>query len=141
MRNTSKVSYRKVCFIVGGIAAVIILCGAVAIMLLNHPVQLRSDSAGIEFVTEAGQVTCIAVRGKFPYVQVNCPVENDYVQDPAGNVTEKICTYTMQAEPAFFGQSMTTMKLNIETSSEMTYTYILKFVDKDVKIVNGKVVE
>ena len=141
MRNTSKGPYRKVRFIVGSIAAVIILCGAVAIMLLNHPIQLRSDSAGIEFVTEAGQVTCVAVRGKFPYVQVNCPVENNYVQSPAGNVTERICTYTMQAEPAFFGQSMTTMKLNIETSNEMTYTYILKFADKDVKIVNGKVVE
>lgn len=56
-------------------------------------------------------------------------------------MTEKICTYTMQAEPAFFGQSMVTMNLNIETSNEMTCTYILKFADKDVKIVNGKVVE
>ena len=141
MRNTSKGPHRKVRFIAGGIAAAIILCGAVVIMLLNHPIQLHTDSAGIEFVTEAGQVTCAAVRGKFPYVQVNCPVENDYVQDPAGNVTEKFCTYMMQAEPAFFGQSMTTMKLIIETSNEMTYTYILKFADKDVKIVNGKVVE
>ena len=74
-------------------------------------------------------------------MQVNCPLENDYVQDPAGNVTEKIYTYTMQAEPAFFGQSMVTMNLSIETSNEMTCTYILKFADKDVKIVNGKVVE
>lgn len=141
MHNTSKDPHRKARFIVSGIAAVIILCGAAAIMLLNHPIQLRSDSAGIEFITEAGQVTCVAVRGKFPYVQVNCPVENDYIQDPAGNVTEKICTYTMQAEPAFLGQSMTAMKLNIETSDEITYSYILKFADKDVTIVNGKVVE
>ena len=141
MRDTPKDPHRKVFFIVGGIAAAIILCGAAAIMLLNHPIQLRSDSAGVEFVTEDGQITCVAVRGQFPYLQVNCPLENDYVQDPAGNVTEKIYTYTMQAEPAFFGQSMVTMNLSIETSNEMTCTYILKFADKDVKIVNGKVVE
>jgi hypothetical protein len=47
----------------------------------------------------------------------------------------------MQAEPAFFGQSMTSMKLNVEVSDEVICTYILKFADKDVKIVNGKVVE
>lgn len=106
MHDTPKGPYRKALFIVSGIAAAIIFCGAVAIMLLNHPIQLRSDSAGVEFGTEAGQITYVSVRGKFPYVQVNCPLENDYIQDPAGNVTEKICTYTMQAEPAFFGQSM-----------------------------------
>lgn len=141
MRDTPKDPHRKILFIVGSMAAVIILCGAAAMMLLNHPIQLRSDSAGVEFVTEEGQITCVAVRGQFPYVLVNCPMENDYVQDQAGNVTEKIYTYTMQAESAFFDQSMATMKLNIEASNEMTYTYILKFADKDVKIVNGKVVE
>lgn len=58
-----------------------------------------------------------------------------------GIVAEKISTYKMQAEPSFFGQSMVTMRLKIETTDEMTHTYILKFADKDVKIVNGKVVE
>ena len=33
------------------------------------------------------------------------------------------------------------MKLDVEVSDEVTCTYILKFLDKDVKIVNGRVVE
>ncbi len=86
-------------------------------------------------------VTCIEIRGQFPYLRVNCPLGYDEVRDKTDRVTEKICTYTMQAEPAFLGQSIVSMKLDIESSDEITYTYILKFADKDVKITNGKVVE
>lgn len=41
MHDTPKGPYRKALFIVSGIAAAIIFCGAVAIMLLNHPIQLH----------------------------------------------------------------------------------------------------
>ncbi len=141
MHENSKSLRKKILCIVGGAAAVLILCGVAAVLLLNRPIQLRSDSAEVEFVTENGQITCVAVRGRFPYVRVNCPFESDDIQDPSGNVTEKIYTYTMQAEPSLFGQSMVSMKLDIEASDEIICTYILKFADKDMKIVNGKVVE
>lgn len=39
------------------------------------------------------------------------------------------------------GQSMVSMKLNIETEDETTCTYILRFADKEVRIVDGKVVQ
>ena len=141
MRGKSKGLRKKILCILGGIAVLLILYGVIAVCLSDHPIQLRSDSPGVEFVTENGLITSVAVRGQFPYVRVLCPLENSYMQDSSGSVIEKISTYKMQAEPSFFGQSMVTMRLNIETPNEMTRTYILKFADKDVKIVNGKVVE
>ena len=83
----------------------------------------------------------LKIRGQFPYLRVFCPLVRDEVQDEAGHVKEKIYTYTMQAEPAFLGQSMSSMKLDVEVSDEVTCTYILKFLDKDVEIVNGRLVE
>lgn len=141
MYGNTKGSRKKTLCIPGGIVAVLIICGVIAVRLLDHPIQLRSDSPGVEFVTENGKITYVTVRGQFPYERVICPRENSDMQDSSGSVTEKISTYKMQAEPSFFGQSMVTMRLKIETTDEMTHTYILKFADKDVKIVNGKVVE
>jgi hypothetical protein len=132
---------RKILFFIGAIAAALILCCVAVALLPKEPVQLPSDSPGIEFVMEEDRVTCIEIRGQFPYLRIICPLGYDEVQDEANHVVEKIYTYTMQAEPAFFGQSMTSMKLNVEVSDEVICTYILKFADKDVKIVNGKVVE
>lgn len=141
MSGNPKGLRKKILCILGGIAAVLILCGVIAVPLLDHPILLRSNSPGVEFVTENGQITYVAVRGQFPYIRVICPLENNNMQDPSGRVTEKISTYKMQAEPSFFGRSEVTLKLKIETSDEVVRTYILKFADKDVKIVNGKVVE
>lgn len=141
MRGKTKGLRKKILCFLGGIAALLSLCGVIAVRLLDHPIQLRSDSPGVEFVTENGQITYVTVRGQFPYERVICPLENSDMQDSSGSVTEKISTYKMQAEPSFFGQSMVTMRLKIETTDEMPHTYILKFADKDVKIVNGKVVE
>ena len=141
MYNTLKSSRKKRFYILGAIAIVLILCSVTFVAFLNHPIQLRSDSAEVEFIAEDGRIICVAVRGHFPYSQVHCPFESSYIQDQTGNVTEKVYTYTMQAKPTFFGQGMMSLKLDIETSSEMTHTYILKFADKDVKIVDGKVVE
>ncbi|MDE7178001.1 MAG: hypothetical protein K2O59_09310 [Lachnospiraceae bacterium] len=141
MRGKTKSLRKKILCSLGGIAALLILCGVIMIRLSDHPIQLRSDSPGVEFVTENGQITYVTVRGQFPYERVICPLENSDMQDSSGRVTEKISTYKMQAEASFFGQSMVTMRLKIETTDEMTHTYILKFADKDVKIVNGKVVE
>ena len=141
MHREPKGPQKKVFFIVGGIATAILLCGVIAALLPKEPTQLRSDSPGIDFVMEGDRITCIEIRGQFPYLQVFCPLVRDEVQDEAGHVKEKIYTYTMQAEPAFLGQSMSSMKLDVEVSDEVTCTYILKFLDKDVEIVNGRLVE
>lgn len=75
------------------------------------------------------------------YLRVVCPLDKEVVQDAAGNVEEEIYIYTMQAEPTFLGTGMMNLKIDVETSDEIIFTYILKFADKDVKITNGKVVE
>jgi len=133
--------HRKTISITGSIVATFTLCCVIAVFLLNHPVAIRSDSAGVEFLMEADQITYVAIKGQYPYLRVICPLDEEYIQDAAGNVTEKICIYTVQAEPSFFGNSIISLRLDIEPSDEITCTYILKFSDKEVKIVNGKVVE
>lgn len=132
---------KKIIYAIAGVVTVLIICGIVGIALLNHTVQIRSDSAGVTFEMDDDRITCVSIKGQFPYLRVTCPFEEDFVQDAEGNVIETIRTYTMEAEPFVIGKSVLSMNLNIEASNGMTYTYILKFADKDVTIVNGKVVE
>ena len=56
--------------------------------------------------------------------------------DSNGNITE---TYVIEAEISL--NTKNTMKLYFERLEDATYTYILKFADKDIIISNGKVVE
>lgn len=56
--------------------------------------------------------------------------------DATGTITE---IYTIEAEFSLNRQN--SFKINILTSAEVNHTYILKFADKDITIVNGKVVE
>ena len=101
---------------------------------MNKTIQLSSKSAGVEFVTEDGVVSCINIKGQFPYQKIICN-ENREI-DAQGNVTE---IYEIKAE---FSLTLgTNLKLYIETLDSSTYTYILKFSDKDITIINGKVVE
>ena len=105
MHNKPKGAQKKVFFIVGGIAAALLLCGVIAVLLPKEPVQLRSDCPGIDFIMEGDRITCVEIRGQFPYLRVFCPLERNVVQDEAGCVKEKIYTYTMQAEPALLGRA------------------------------------
>lgn len=50
-------------------------------------------------------------------------------------------TFAMKAEPFVLGKSLLRMNLTIEPSDGMTYTYIIKFADKNMTISNRKVVE
>lgn len=99
-------------------------------------VRLRSDSTGIEYVTQDGKITCVNINGQFPYLSIVPKSTERRETDSAGNITE---TYAIEAE--FSLNHRNTMKLFIKTSNEVTYTYILKFADKDVTIKNGEVVE
>lgn len=141
MSSEGKKSRIKSIFVMCSIAVIFVLCCVTAVLLLNHPVLICSDAGGVEFVTEEDRITYVSVRGQYPYLRVVCPLDKEVVQDAAGNVEEEIYIYTMQAEPTFLGTGMMNLKIDVETSDEIIFTYILKFADKDVKITNGKVVE
>lgn len=98
--------------------------------------QLRSDSAGVEFVTEGKVVTSLNVRGTFPYTSIVPRLAEERKTDSNGNITE---VYVIEAEISL--NTKNTMKLYFERLEDATYTYILKFADKDITISNGKVVE
>lgn len=133
--------HKKTFFIIGGMTVILVLCGVIAVKWLAHTILLRSDFNGIEYEMEGNQITCISVKGEFPYLRVLCPHESESVRDAGGNIVEIVDTYTMTADLSLLGRSAVSMKLDIETSDDVTYTYILKFSDGDMKIVNGKVVE
>lgn len=133
--------HKKTFFIIGGVAVVLVLCEVIAATWLDHTILLRSDFNGIEYEMEGNQITCISVKGEFPYLRVFCPHERESVRDAGGNIVEIVDTYTMTAGLSLLGRSAVSMKLDIETSDDVAYTYILKFSDGDMKIVNGKVVE
>lgn len=98
--------------------------------------QLRSDSAGVEFVTDGEKITYVNITGQFPYFNIVSTTPEERRIDSEGNITE---VYTIEAEMSL--STAISMRLFIETSEDVTYTYILKFADKDVTISNGKVVE
>ena len=133
--------YKKTFSIIGGVVVVLVLCGVIAVTWLDHTILLRSDFNGLEYEMEGNWITCISVKGEFPYSRVLCPHEKEPVRDGGGNIVEIVDTYTMTADLSLLGRSAVSMKLDIETSDDVTYTYILKFADGDMKIVNGKVVE
>lgn len=49
-----------------GIMLLFALCLFFMFHMVGKTKQLRSDSAGVEFVTEGEVVTCLNVRGTFP---------------------------------------------------------------------------
>lgn len=106
-----------------------------SLFLAPDKIALRSDSKGVEYVMEGETITRVYIRGQYPYNSI-IPTAGNRVTDAAGNITE---IYTIEAEFLFHRRNG--INLHIETSDEGVYTYILKFADKDVKIVNGKVVD
>lgn len=121
--------------IVGGILAAFILC----LFLTPRTIRLRSDFSGVEFVYEDESITEVIINGAVPYGLILSSYEENVIRDAEGRVVEEIRTYAIEA-----GLSLrlgTGMKINIETSEKMVYTYILNFKDKEVTIINGRVVE
>lgn len=85
---------------------------------------------------EGETITCVYIKGQFPYLSVVPKLAEKRIKDAEGNVTE---VYTIEAE--FSLNQRNSMKLDIETTEEVTYKYILKFADRDVTILNGKEVK
>ena len=119
-----------------GIMLLFALCLFFMFHMVGKTKQLRSDSAGVEFVTEGEVVTCLKVRGTFPYTSIVPKLAEERKTDSNGNITE---TYVIEAEISL--NTKNTMKLYFDRLEDATYTYILKFADKDIIISNGKVVE
>lgn len=118
---------------------VVILLFVLCIFLFNmagNTKQLRSDSAGVEFITEGEIVTCVNIKGTFPYTSIVPKLAEERKTDSDGNITE---VYVMEAEIPL--NTKNSMKLYFEKLEDATYTYILKFADKDIIISNGQVVE
>lgn len=126
---------KKTRFIIG-ILLLFVLCLFFMFHMAGKTKQLRSDSAGVVFVTEGEIITCLNVRGTFPYTSIVPKLAEERKTDSNGNITE---VYVMEAEISL--NTKNTMKLYFERLEDATYTYILKFADKDIIISNGKVVE
>lgn len=113
-----------------------VLCLFLIFCMEGNTKQLRSDNAGVEFITEGEIVTCVNIKGTFPYTSIVPKPATERKTDSEGNITE---VYIIEAEISLNTQN--TMKLYIDILEDATYTYILKFADKDIIISNGKVVE
>lgn len=137
--NIKKLKRRRNTLLFKGVVAAIIICLIIVAILMNKTIQIRSDSAMVEFVTEGDFVTDVNIHGQFPYRYIVPALDKSVVRDSAGNVVQEIRTYTLGAELSWNMQ--TDMKIDIETADDIVYIYNLKFADKDISIVDGKVVE
>lgn len=126
---------KRKCFIIG-IMLFFVLCLFLLFCVEGNTKQLRSDSAEVEFITEGEIVTCVNIKGVFPYTSIVPKNAGERKTDSEGNITE---IYVIEVEISLTSQN--TMKLYCERLEDATYTYILKFADKDIIISNGKVVE
>lgn len=127
---------KRILIMTAGGIVFLILCFFTILCMTGVKTQLRSDSAGVEFVTDGEKITCVNITGQFPYFNIVATTPEERRIDSEGNITE---VYTIEAEMSL--STAISMRLFIETSEDVTYTYILKFADKDVTISNGKVVE
>lgn len=113
-----------------------VLCLFLIFCMEGSTKQLRLDSAGVEFITDGEIVTCVNIKGTFPYTSIVPKPAAERKTDSEGNITE---VYIMEAEISL--NTKNTMKLYIERSEDAAHTYILKFADKDIIISDGRVVE
>lgn len=127
---------KRILPIAGGGIILLVLCLFFILSMVGSTKQIRSDSAGVEFITDGEIITCVNIKGQFPYLSVVPKLAEYSKTDSEGNIAE---IYTIEAEISL--NTRNSMKLFIETSEEVTYTYILKFADKDITISNGKVLE
>lgn len=126
---------KKILFVIGGVFIIYILC----ILFVPDTIRLNSDDTGIEYVMKGEIVTDVLAEGPFLYGLVTSYPSEEFIQDVDGKVIEEIRTYVMEAN--FSIRQKLSMKIHIDTSEDIVYTYIFKFADKDVTITNGKVAE
>ena len=103
------------------ILAVVFISLAAVLFFLSGARQIRSDSPGVEWIREEGRITQVVIDGQFP---------------SGGNVTAITRTYAF--ETGFSLRMRGTYKIDMESASDIAYTYILKFADRDVVIENGR---
>ena len=102
------------------ILAVVFISLAAVLFFLSGARQIRSDSPGVEWIREEGRIT----------------VTEESIRDSEGNVTAITRTYAFEA--GFSLRMRGTYKIDMESASDIAYTYILKFADRDVVIENGR---
>lgn len=127
---------KRICLIVGGTTLLFALFLFLILSMVDNTKQIRSDSTGVEFITEGEIITSINIKGQFPYMSIVPKFAEERKTDSEGNITE---VYIIEAEIAL--NTRNSMKLYFKTLEDATYTYILKFADKDIIISNGKMVE
>lgn len=113
----------------------VILC----MVLVPDTIKIDSENEGVKFIYDGKSVTDVYVDGTFLYGMVTSYPSDEIIRDLEGNVIEKIQTYDMTA--AFSIRKRMDLKVHIESSDDIKYTYIFKFADKDITITNGKVLE
>ena len=118
------------------ILAVVFISLAAVLFFLSGARQIRSDSPGVEWIREEGRITQVVIDGQFPYCNIIPAVTEESIRDSGGNVT--VITRTYAFEAGFSLRMRGTYKIDMESASDIAYTYILKFADRDVVIENGR---
>ena len=118
------------------ILAVVFISLAAIQFFLGGSRQIRSDSPGVEWIQEEGRITQVVIDGQFPYCNIIPAVTEESIRDSGGNVTAITRTYAF--ETGFSLRMRGTYKIDMESASDIAYTYILKFADRDVVIENGR---
>lgn len=122
-----------------GILAAVLIFLTAALFFLTGARQIRSDSPGVEWIQEEGQITRVIIDGQFPYCNIIPDVTEKSIMDSGGNVAAITRTYTFDA--GFSLRLRGTYKIDIESADDTAFTYILKFADRDVVIKNGREAE
>ena len=118
------------------ILAVDFISLAAVLFFLSGARQIRSDSPGVEWIREEGRITQVVIDGQFPYCNIIPAVTEESIRDSEGNVTAITRTYAFEA--GFSLRMRGTYNIDMESASDIAYTYILKFADRDVVIENGR---
>ena len=125
--------------IAGIIVLVIAVCAVGAGVILSRTIPIRSDASSVELVMEGDTVRYVNIDAPFPYNTVVPTLEQDFKQDEQGNIVSETRTYTLEASFVFMGAG--NMKIDIEKAEGVSYTTILRFADRTVTMVDGKIVE
>lgn len=131
--------WKKRYLITSGVVLGVILCIALSLSFIDKTIHLRSDSPAVEFVTDEDTVACVNIDGRFPYRHIIATLDKDIGRDKNGKIAEETRTYKLEAAFSLFLQG--SMHIDIETSDEIAYTYILVFSDKTITITDGKVID
>lgn len=127
--------------IIAGATMLLALCLLILFGIIHKPILLRSDQVNIIYITEKDEavserITYLTVEGKFPYLSIVPSLPEQRTTNSERNVTE---IYKIKGK--FYFNQRTSMTLDIMSSNDTVYTYILQFADKNITIHNGKAAE